>query len=192
MACICPKCLLANCQEFMLTYLNRNEKITEISEYVYTPEQFGERLVAEGADPTSDEYAAKVKAYTDRLGPMNRQRLTPDFPPYPNTCFYPMNKIRDPHANWYQQPYSKRMEMMTEHGRSGMMFAGKVSQVITASTGYDDYEWGVTLWGRAPEFIKEIVYTMRFDEASARYAEFGPFYISYIKSPEEILDQLKL
>ncbi|MCA9092005.1 MAG: chlorite dismutase family protein, partial [Planctomycetaceae bacterium] len=110
----------------------------------------------------------------------------------PILCFYPMNKIRHPLANWYQEPFSHRMDMMTEHGRSGMMFAGKVSQVITASTGYDDYEWGVTLWGRAPEFIKEIVYTMRFDEASARYAEFGPFYISYIKSPQEIVDQLKL
>lgn len=166
--------------------------ITEVSEYVPTLEQYGERLKLEGTDPASPAFAAKLKAYEDREVVMRKQRLFPEFPDWPILCFYPMNKIRDPHANWYQQPYSKRMEMMSEHGRSGMMFAGKVTQVITASTGYDDYEWGVTLWGRAPEFIKEIVYTMRFDEASARYAEFGPFYISYIKPPEEIVEQLKL
>jgi chlorite dismutase len=84
------------------------------------------------------------------------------------------------------------MEMMTEHGRSGMKFAGRVTQLITASTGFDNWEWGVTLWGRAPEFIKEIVYTMRFDEASAKYAEFGEFYLSYIVSPAEALAHLKL
>jgi len=166
--------------------------ITEISEYVPTLEQYGERLKLEGTDPASPAFAAKLKAYEDREVIMRKQRIYPDLPDWPILCFYPMNKIRHPLANWYQEPFSHRMDMMTEHGRSGMMFAGKVSQVITASTGYDDYEWGVTLWGRAPEFIKEIVYTMRFDEASARYAEFGPFYISYIKSPQEIVDQLKL
>ena len=82
--------------------------------------------------------------------------------------------------------------MMSEHATSGIQFAGRVSQLITASTGFDDWEWGVTLWGRAPEHIKDIVYTMRFDEASARYAEFGPFYISYILPTEEILAHLKL
>src|SRR5690606_22383154 len=106
--------------------------------------------------------------------------------------FYPMNKIRDPHANWYTEPFSRRMEMMTEHGRSGMMFAGRVTQLITASTGFDDFEWGVTLWARAPEFIKEIVYTMRFDEASARYAEFGPFYIGYASTAEDALRHLRI
>ena len=123
---------------------------------------------------------------------MRKQRLFPEIPPWPVMSFYPMNKIRHPQANWYTTPFSRRMEMMTEHGRSGMMFAGKVTQLITASTGLDDFEWGVTLWGRTPEFIKEIVYTMRFDEASAKYAEFGPFYISYIMSPEEAIEHLML
>ncbi len=72
---------------------------------------------------------------------------------------------------------------MAEHATSGIKFAGRVSQLITASTGFDDWEWGVTLWARSPEDIKEIVYTMRFDRASARYAEFGSFYISYVMSP---------
>ena len=54
---------------------------------------------------------------------------------------------------------------MAEHATSGIKFAGRVSQLITASTGFDDWEWGVTLWGRTPEEIKAIVYTMRFDRA---------------------------
>ena len=43
------------------------------------------------------------------------------------------------------------------------------------------------LVGRNPEYLKEIVYKMRFDEASAKYAEFGPFYVGYRASADEIL-----
>jgi chlorite dismutase len=68
-----------------------------------------------------------------------------------------------------------------------MTFGGKVTQLITVGLGYDDWEWGVTLWARNPEFLKDIVYRMRFDEASARYAEFGPFYVSYVATAAEIL-----
>jgi chlorite dismutase len=166
--------------------------ITEVSEYVPTLQQYSERLKAEGNDPAGPAFAAKLKAYEDREVVMRKQRLFPDFPPWPVFCFYPMNKIRHPQANWYTQPYSRRMEMMTEHGKSGMMFAGKVSQLITASTGLDDWEWGVTLWAREPAFLKEIVYTMRFDEASAKYAQFGPFYMSYILPPADALRHLHL
>lgn len=166
--------------------------ITEVSEYVPTLEQYGERLKLEGNDPAGPVYAAKLKAYEEREVMMRKQRLFPDFPPWPVVCFYPMNKIRHPLANWYTQPLSRRMEMMTEHGKSGMKFGGRVSQLITASTGFDDWEWGVTLWAREPAFIKEIVYTMRFDEASANYAEFGPFYISYILPPAEALKHIQL
>ena len=72
---------------------------------------------------------------------------------------------------------------MAEHARSGMAFADRVSQLITVAVGLDDWEWGVTLWAKNPEFLKDIVYRMRFDEASARYAEFGPFYVSYLAPP---------
>jgi len=166
--------------------------ISEVSEYVPTIEQYGEKLRLDGTDPSDPAYEAKINAYKQRLPMMNQQRLYPDFPPLPVTCFYPMNKIRDPQANWYMEPFSSRSAMMSEHATSGIKFAGRVSQLITASTGFDDWEWGVTLWGRAPEHIKEIVYTMRFDTASARYAEFGPFYISYIVSAAEAIEHLKL
>ena len=118
---------------------------------------------------------------------MRKQRLTPDFPQWPATCFYPMNKIRIPNANWFMTDFSERHRLMSEHARSGMTFAGIVQHLITTSVGLDDWEWGVTLWARNPEYLKDIVYAMRFDEASAKYAEFGPFYTSYIATVEEVL-----
>lgn len=166
--------------------------ITEVSEYVPTVEQYAARLQMEGTSPDDPAFAAKVKAYEQRLPMMNKQRLEPDFPPWPATCFYPMNKARHPLANWYTEPFSVRTELMAEHATSGIKFAGKVSQLITSSTGLDDWEWGVTLWGRTPQFLKDIVYTMRFDRASAKYAEFGPFYVSYILPPSEALDHIRL
>jgi hydrogen peroxide-dependent heme synthase len=166
--------------------------ITEVSEYVPTVEQYAEKLRRSGTSEDDPAYAAKVKAYEQRLPMMNKQRLYPDIPDWPVVCFYPMNKIRDPQANWYLLPFSRRAELMAEHATSGIKFAGKVSQLITASTGFDDWEWGVTLWARSPEFIKEIVYTMRFDEASARYAQFGSFYIGYAMPAEEALQHLRI
>jgi peroxiredoxin len=161
--------------------------ITEISEYVPSVEQFGERLIAEGETADSPTYAAKLEGYASRLDGMNKQRLTPDFPAYPSTCFYPMNKKRKTGENWFTLTKDERNALMSEHARSGMAFAGKVSQLITVALGLDDWEWGVTLWAANPEYLKDIVYRMRFDEASARYAEFGPFIVSYICTPAEML-----
>lgn len=166
--------------------------MTEISEYVPTVEQFGQKLIEQGETEGSPSFKAKVKAYESRLPAMNRQRLTPEFPPWPAACFYPMNKKRKVGENWFTLPFEERNRMMAEHARSGMAFAGKVSQLITVGVGLDDWEWAVTLWAQNPQYLKEIVYRMRFDEASARYAEFGPFYVSYLKSPEEILDHCRV
>ncbi len=166
--------------------------ITEISEYVPTLEQYSARLVEEGEVEGSPAFNAKVKAYGDRLPMMNRQRLTPEFPPYPATCFYPMNKKRKVGENWFTLPFPERNKMMAEHARSGMAFAGKVSQLITVGVGLEDWEWGVTLWAKNPTFLTNIVYKMRFDEASARFAEFGPFYTSYITTPQEMLNHCRI
>jgi len=166
--------------------------MTEVSEYVPTVEQYAEKLKHQGEELGSPAFEAKVKAYAGRLPAMNRQRLTPDFPPWQATCFYPMNKKRKVGENWFLEPFSKRNALMAEHAQSGMQFAGKVSQLITVGVGLEDWEWGVTLWGRNPQYLKEIVYKMRFDEASARYAEFGPFFTSYVMSSEEVLRHLRL
>jgi chlorite dismutase len=166
--------------------------LTEVSEYVPTVAAYGKRLVEEGETEGSPAYAAKLKAYEQREVHMRRQRLTPDFPPWPATCFYPMNKTRVPGANWFTLPFEERNKLMAEHGRTGMTFGGKVTQLITVSVGLDDWEWGVTLWARNPQFLKEIVYRMRFDEASAKYAQFGPFYTSYITTAEKMLEHCRI
>ncbi|PQO42467.1 hydrogen peroxide-dependent heme synthase [Blastopirellula marina] len=166
--------------------------LTEISEYVPSIEQYGDRLVHEGEERGSEAFEAKVNAYAKRLPMMNAQRLTPDIPPYPAMCFYPMNKKREVGENWFTLPFSARNALMAEHAQSGMQFAGKVSQLITVSVGLDDWEWGVTLWARNPQYLSNIVYQMRFDEASARYAEFGPFYTSYVSTAEEMLKHCRI
>lgn len=166
--------------------------LTEVSEYVPTVEQYGRRLIAEGEKEGSEAYLAKIRAYTAREEMMRKQRLTPDLPSWPATCFYPMNKSRRPGANWFMLPFSERNKLMAEHGRSGMAFGGRVTQLITVAVGLDDWEWGVTLWAKNPEFLKEIVYKMRFDEASAGYAEFGPFYTSYLATAEQIIDHCRV
>jgi len=161
--------------------------LTEVSEYLPSVEQYGERLVAEGLSTDSDAYAAKLRGYAAREPAMRKARLEPELPAWPNACFYPMNKKRKVVENWFTLPFAERSRLMAEHATSGMAFAGRVSQVITVAVGLDDWEWGVTLWARRPDFLKEIVYAMRFDEASARYAEFGPFYTGYVMPPAEIL-----
>jgi len=166
--------------------------LSEVSEYVPSVEQYAQRLVSEGEEPGSPAYEAKVRAYTDREPVMRRQRLRPEFPPYPAMCFYPMNKKREVGENWFLLPFDERNHMMAEHAQSGMKFAGRVSQLITVGVGMDDWEWGVTLWAANPEFITKIVYQMRFDEASARYAQFGPFYVGYVADALQVLDHCRI
>jgi hydrogen peroxide-dependent heme synthase len=121
-----------------------------------------------------------------------RERLHPVLPPQgkPVFCFYPMTKRREAHANWYATPYERRDEMMREHGKTGRTFAGKVVQLITGSTGLDDFEWGVTLFALTPEVVKDVVYTMRFDQGSALYGEFGRFYVGYVAPIDDVLDTI--
>lgn len=120
---------------------------------------------------------------------MKNARLYPQLPPAGKNawCFYPMSKRRDPENNWYTLPFDKRSELMAEHGKSGRAFAGRVIQLVTASAGFDDFEWGVTLFAVNPDDLKDVVYTMRFDEASAVYAEFGAFYVGMVTPVEELV-----
>jgi peroxiredoxin len=125
---------------------------------------------------------------------MRNARLYPQLPPEGKQafCFYPMSKRRDADQNWFTLPYEQRKELMYEHGASGRTFAGRVVQVITGSTGVDDFEWGVTLFAVHPDDLKEVVYTMRFDQASAIYAEFGAFYTGLVAPAGEVLDRIGL
>ena len=125
--------------------------------------------------------------------PMKQARLHPQLPPEgkPAWCFYPMSKKREGHANWFTLPYDDRNSLMHEHGASGRKFAGRVVQVITGSTGLDNFEWGVTLFAVNPDDLKEVVYTMRFDAASAVYAEFGPFYTGMVCPVDELMKRVR-
>jgi peroxiredoxin len=120
---------------------------------------------------------------------LKRTRLYPRLPPEakPAFCFYPMSKRRNVGQNWYAEPYERREQLMQGHGAIGRTFAGRVVQLITGSTGLDDYEWGVTLFAITPDVLKEVVYTMRFDEASAQYAEFGPFFAGMVADIDDVL-----
>jgi hydrogen peroxide-dependent heme synthase len=118
-----------------------------------------------------------------------RNRLHPKLPPEGKRaiCFYPMSKRRGDRDNWYSTDFEERKRLMIDHGQSGRRFAGRVVQLVTGSTGLDDFEWGVTLFGVHPDDLKDTVYNMRFDEASARYAEFGPFFAGAVGPVEEVL-----
>jgi chlorite dismutase len=121
---------------------------------------------------------------------MTKPRLYPSIPPegdFPAWCFYPMSKKREAHANWFSTPFEERKELMAEHGKSGRTFAGRIAQYVTGSTGLDDFEWGVTLFGGHPDDLKDVVYTMRFDRASALFGEFGAFYTGMVTPVEELV-----
>ena len=125
---------------------------------------------------------------------MKTARLRPVLPPaeMPAFCFYPMSKRREGPDNWYLLAYEERLKLMYGHGGTGRKFHGRVLQLVTGSTGLDDYEWGVTLFGRSLEDLKECVYTMRYDEASARYADFGPFITGTVGPLDAVLGALGL
>ena len=130
------------------------------------------------------EYAAGVP------DEMRNARLYPELPPEDKAawCFYPMSKRRNADQNWFTLNFETRKKLMYEHGASGRKFSGRVLQVITGSTGIDDFEWGVTLFCQKPDDLKDVVYSMRFDEASAEYAEFGPFYTGIVGELKQVLE----
>ena len=123
---------------------------------------------------------------------MLESRLHPVLPPEGKRalCFYPMSKRRDLTGNWYTLPFEERRALMEGHGRIGRTFAGRVVQLITGSTGLDDWEWAVTLFAADPVALKECVHEMRFDQASAVYAEFGPFVTGLVAPVEEVLSRV--
>ena len=152
-------------------------------------------LVAAGLEVV-DSYVSITELSEYALGlpaEMAEMRLRPKLPPpgKPAWCFYPMTKRRNVGQNWYELAFEERKELMYEHGASGRRFAGRIVQLVTASTGLDDWEWGVTLFGEDLSALKETVYTMRYDRASAAYAEFGPFVTGMVGPADEILGRTR-
>lgn len=152
---------------------------TERSEYTTTREQYtAETLVAEkGLQEGSPEFETALTEFDERMAHYLKHRLYPVLPDWPVICFYPMSKRRSGADNWYVLDYETRRKLMASHARTGRAYSGRILQLITGSTGLDEHEWGVTLLAKDTIDVKTIVYDMRFDEVSARYGEFGDFYI---------------
>lgn len=152
---------------------------TERSEYTTSREQYAaETLIAEKSmTQGTPEFDAALREFDDRMEHYLKHRLYPVLPDWPVVCFYPMSKRRSGGDNWYSLDYEARRKLMAGHARVGRTFSGRILQLITGSTGLDEYEWGVTLLAKDTLDVKAIVYEMRFDEVSARYADFGDFYI---------------
>jgi chlorite dismutase len=147
-----------------------------------------ERLQGEGLEPDSDAWKARMAQELEHQRERMKSRLFTSIPQSQYLCFYPMNKHRGEHKNWYSEPMERRQAMMRAHGMVGRKYGGRVTQVITGSIGFDDWEWGVYLFADDPIVYKKLVYEMRFDEASVWYGEFGPFYVGIRVAPGALGD----
>ncbi len=145
-----------------------------------------QKFLEEGLAPGSEEWNLRWKAEIDQTAQRMKERIFPTIPENRYFCFYPMNKRRGETVNWYRLPIEKRQTLMHEHGMIGRKYHGKVKQIITGSIGYDDWEWGVYLFADDPVVFKKLIYEIRFDEASAPYAEFGPFWSGLQFSPDQL------
>jgi hydrogen peroxide-dependent heme synthase len=146
-------------------------------------------LAARNVEPHSEEWNREVNETLARQREAMRGRLFPEIPGARYVCFYPMDRKRGEAINFYTVPITDRQRMMDEHGTVGRRYAGEVKQIITGSIGFDDWEWGVTLWSDDPLSFKKLIYEMRFDEVSAVYALFGQFFVG-IRLPAEKVPEL--
>ena len=162
--------------------------LTELSEYTSTEADERARLEADG----QGDVEGRLAEWRARMETYHEARLHPRLPPRAMIAFYPMSKRRDQGANWYELSFDERKALMGGHARVGRRYAGRILQLITGATGLDDWEWGVTLLADDPAAIKEIVYEMRFDEVSSRYAEFGPFFVGLVMDPRAAFERAGL
>ena len=163
--------------------------VTEVGLYGATAE------AAQEGEPGSESFRRVLGELTaaEQASPHVQVRLFPRIPDELRyVSFYPMTKRRTHPDNWYTLPVAERNRLMREHGLTGRKYAGRVFQVITGSVGFDDWEWGVTLFAKDPLEFKRIVTEMRYDEASARYAEFGQFFTGFRLAPDDLARFLTL
>ena len=166
--------------------------VTELSEYMPGDDDNRATLAAEKLEPGSEAYEKRWAEMTKRKEEYEQYRLLPELPDWEVMGFYPMSKRRDGNDNWYSLDLATRKKMMGGHARVGRKYGGRVSQLITGSTGLDDLEWGVTLMAHQVDALKEIVYEMRFDEVTARFGEFDRFFINLRMGPGDLWQHLHL
>lgn len=203
--------VLSNVADLMLVYFRRTpDELAEVeqivaelavSEYLQpaygyfsvvelslhgAAERYHKMLLKQGHQEGSVEWDLALEAQLEKERETQRERLYPEIPDDPYICFYPMNKKRGESINWFTLSPSQRGELMKAHGRTGRKYHGRVTQIITSSAGLADYDWGVDLFAKEAVDFKKLIYEMRFDEVSAVYAEFGPFYIGIRTAPEQL------
>jgi chlorite dismutase len=165
--------------------------VVELGLYESTSKVYGS-LAERNIAPHSPEWNAEIEATVERQRQAMRPRLYPEVPPSKYVCFYPMDRRRGEDKNWYQVSMDERQAMMAEHGAVGRRYAGTVKQIITGSIGFDDWEWGVTLFADDPLVFKRLIYEMRFDRVSAVYALFGAFFVGKRMGVDELRSFLAL
>lgn len=203
--------VLSNVADLMLVYFRRTpdelaeveQVISELAIFEYlqpaygyfsvvelslhgAAERYHKLLQKQGHQEGSVEWDLALEAQLEKERDTQRERLYPVVPDEPYICFYPMNKKRGEAINWFTLTPPQRGELMKAHGRTGRKYHGRVTQIITSSAGLADYDWGVDLFAKDAVDFKKLIYEMRFDEVSAVYAEFGPFYIGIRTAPEEL------
>jgi len=147
-------------------------------------------LAARDIQPHSPEWNAAIKETLERQTAAMSSRLFPTIPEAKYACFYPMDRKRGEDVNWYTERMADRQRMMHEHGLIGRRYADEVRQIISGSIGLDDWEWGVDLFANDPIVFKRLIYEMRFDEVSAKYALFGSFHVGVRLPIENLKDWL--
>ncbi len=145
-------------------------------------------LLDRGLAPNTEEWNTEIKATLDRQREAMAPRIYPGFPDHKYICFYPMDRLRGEKENWYLEPIEERQRMMHDHGMIGRRYAGEVKQIISGSIGLDDWEWAVDLFADDPLVFKRLIYEMRFDEVSAKYAKFGQFFLG-VRVPSDAVEQ---
>jgi len=163
--------------------------VIELGLYESTLKVYKE-LAERGVETYSDEWKKTVSETLARQREAMKPRLFPELPKHKYICFYPMDRRRGEDQNWYTLPIEERARQMNEHGLVGRRYAGEVKQIITGSIGFDDWEWGVDLFGDNALVFKKLIYEMRFDEVSAVYALFGHFYVGIRCAAAELGDLL--
>ena len=182
-------CFPADAIDLVYSYLS----VTELPEYVTTEEDLKRMIIgSENLEEGSDAFEQRLEVYKKKQKEYQHYRLYPELPDWEVMGFYPMSKRRSGADNWYSLDFETRKRMMAGHAKVGRQYAGRISQLITGSTGLDDWEWGVTLMAHQVDALKEIVYEMRFDEVSARYGGFGEFYINLRLQPTDLWEHLRL
>jgi hydrogen peroxide-dependent heme synthase len=162
--------------------------VVELGLYEASVKLYSE-LAARAVQPGTAEWNRAIDVELAKQREAAAPRLWPEIPQRRYLCFYPMNKLRGETKNWYSEPMEERGRMMREHGMIGRRYAGRVTQIISGSIGFDDWEWGVDLFADDPLVFKKLVYEMRFDQASAVYGLFGAFFVG-LRFPAVRLESL--